>query len=306
MKTTWFKHDIRSLSDDKLAALVSSYGAEGYGIFWAIIEAMYEADGNALNTLTFKRIARDLGVENSKVIAVAKFAASADCGQLLHEKNGAYQSARVVKSLEKNEEVLQKKRDGIKKRWSQQTPNRDVIDMNKTSTSDVIDMNYMSNTDKIRLDKIRGDKNNITLSNTNVLSSVCGEQFSQLTASNAEQAPSEPIFLVFPSLKGKPYPITESQIKEWEETFPAVDVRQQVRNAKSWLEANPKNMKSNIKSFLNNWLTKEQNRARTSGSDNKIKGTDIEMTFRPNSLSADNFKDDVSFNEIIDRKRSAK
>lgn len=299
MKTTWFKHDTRSLSDDKLAALVAMYGAEGYGVFWAIVEALYEADGEPLTLLALRRIARDLGIESSKVIAIADYASSKDCGQLLQETDGAFQSTRVVKSLKKNEESAQQRREAIKKRW-EKTENNDTSRIRAV---------YEPNTSRIQRreeERREEENNNITLSNTNVLSSVCGEPFSQLTADSTKEAPTESVFLVFPALKGKTCPITESQIKEWEETFPAVDVRQQVKHAKSWLEANPQKMKSNIKAFLNNWLTKEQNNAKGPSSDNKIKGTDIEMTFRPNSMDPDYFKDDVSFDEAVKRARRAK
>ena len=48
----------------------------------------------------------------------------------------------------------------------------------------------------------------------------------------------------------------------WQESFPAVDVKQQLLSMKSWSVSNPKKRKtkSGMLAFVNNWLSKEQNR----------------------------------------------
>ena len=58
------------------------------------------------------------------------------------------------------------------------------------------------------------------------------------------------------------YEVTEDDVKEYQELYPAVDVKQQFRNMKGWCDANPTNRKtrSGIKRFINSWLSKEQNR----------------------------------------------
>jgi len=64
-------------------------------------------------------------------------------------------------------------------------------------------------------------------------------------------------------VNGAEYPITLSDVRQWEQLYPAVDVMQQLRNMLGWLLANPKNRKtkSGIIRFVNGWLTQEQNRA---------------------------------------------
>ena len=58
------------------------------------------------------------------------------------------------------------------------------------------------------------------------------------------------------------YLVTEEQVNMWAELYPAVDVMQQLRNMKGWLDANPQKRKtrSGIKRFINGWLGREQNR----------------------------------------------
>ena len=77
-----------------------------------------------------------------------------------------------------------------------------------------------------------------------------------------QSKPKPTVFLTFPRI-GKPdtYDVTEAQADEWQALFPAVDVRQCCRAALAWLNANPKNGKSNIPRFLTSWLTREQDKA---------------------------------------------
>ena len=61
---------------------------------------------------------------------------------------------------------------------------------------------------------------------------------------------------------GTEYPIFEGQAEKWAGLYPAVDVMQQLRNMKGWLEANPakRKTKSDILRFANRWLAKTQDR----------------------------------------------
>lgn len=81
------------------------------------------------------------------------------------------------------------------------------------------------------------------------------------------QAASEPEVPVFVSLSliqrdGK-YDVTEPQVKAWEDDFPGIDVRQEIRKARAWCEANPSKRKTTkgILRFLVNWLSRAQDNA---------------------------------------------
>ncbi len=58
------------------------------------------------------------------------------------------------------------------------------------------------------------------------------------------------------------YPIAQSQIDEWKDLYPAVDVLQQLKNMKGWLIANPTKRKTRrgILRFINSWLAREQDK----------------------------------------------
>ena len=58
--------------------------------------------------------------------------------------------------------------------------------------------------------------------------------------------------------------IYEDDVSKWSELFPAVDVMQELRKMKSWLDGNKERRKTKrgIASFINSWLSKEQDKGR--------------------------------------------
>jgi len=68
--------------------------------------------------------------------------------------------------------------------------------------------------------------------------------------------------IVLPLNTGDGYCVSEEQCHEWAGLYPAVDVMQQLRNMKGWLDSNPNKRKTSrgILRFINGWLAREQNR----------------------------------------------
>ena len=60
------------------------------------------------------------------------------------------------------------------------------------------------------------------------------------------------------------YWIYGDQVEQWLQLFPAVDVMQELRKMKSWLDSNPsrRKTKKGILRFVNGWLSKEQDKGR--------------------------------------------
>lgn len=60
------------------------------------------------------------------------------------------------------------------------------------------------------------------------------------------------------------YWIYGDQVDRWSQLFPAVDVMQELRKMKSWLDSNPsrRKTKKGILRFVNGWLSKEQDKGR--------------------------------------------
>lgn len=71
-----------------------------------------------------------------------------------------------------------------------------------------------------------------------------------------------PAAVYLPLNDGSQYSVTEAQVSEWSALYPAVDVRQQLRSMRGWLDANPGKRKTQrgIMRFINGWLSREQDR----------------------------------------------
>lgn len=66
--TFYFSHDYNTRNDEKIKFLTRKYGMAGYGIFWAIIEDLYN-NANALRT-DYDGIAYDLRVDSDTVKSI--------------------------------------------------------------------------------------------------------------------------------------------------------------------------------------------------------------------------------------------
>ena len=79
---------------------------------------------------------------------------------------------------------------------------------------------------------------------------------------NSTELPSAPPVLMLLLNDGSEFEIKEQDVAEWQETFPNVDVMQQLRSMKLWCRDNPKKRKTKngIRRFVTNWLDREQNR----------------------------------------------
>ncbi|WP_206074137.1 replication protein [Pseudoalteromonas rubra] len=98
-------------------------------------------------------------------------------------------------------------------------------------------------------DTLKNNSKDIELANAN----SCPE---------AEPSGPPPVAWLPTNKSGEQYDITQVQIDEWSEAYPAVDVLGHIRRMYSWLNANPRlrKTKRGMPRFIVNWLSKEQDR----------------------------------------------
>ncbi|MDE5801883.1 MAG: helix-turn-helix domain-containing protein [Lachnospiraceae bacterium] len=139
--------------------------------------------------------------------------------------------------------------------------------------------------ENIQNDSFRGDENrplenmginnnninNNTLNNNNKINNIISTEL-QEKAQNGEnraienegvEVPPEPKSGILLPLNDKSlYDVPEGKISMWAETYPAVDVKQELRKMAAWLDSNPTKRKTRrgIERFINNWLSRQQDR----------------------------------------------
>lgn len=89
--------------------------------------------------------------------------------------------------------------------------------------------------------------------------------------------PDDPEFIRLPLNDGSEFSVTESLVSEFESLYPAVDVRQALRNQRGWLLSDLRRRKTarGIKKFITGWLAKDQNRGGNRGRDSPSRIQDL-------------------------------
>jgi uncharacterized protein YdaU (DUF1376 family) len=150
-------------------------------------------------------------------------------------KNGKYHHKRCQIEIEGFQSKSNKAKDSAKIRWNKNKDLQDAIALPTHSDSDangMLTMNHKPLTINQQINPI------------------------------AESDKSLPAVEFIPLVDGSEWPVPESFAVDLEKSYPAVDMKQTLREIRAWNLANPKNRKtiSGIKRHINQWFSKEQNR----------------------------------------------
>lgn len=109
-ETFYFSHDYNTRSDTKIKKLIAKYGYEGYGLYWAIVEDLYQ-NANAMRT-DYDCIAFDMRstVEIIKSI-VEDF-------ELFQIKDNYFGSLSIQRRIDERDAKSRKARDSAFYRWN--------------------------------------------------------------------------------------------------------------------------------------------------------------------------------------------
>lgn len=100
-----------------------------------------------------------------------------------------------------------------------------------------------------------GSPSSSDLAKSNTPKASCAEP------KQVRSTPERSIAGTIPLNTGKNFPIYDDQVQKWAATYPAVDVRQKLREIRAWSESNPTRRKTErgVLRFVNSWLAREQN-----------------------------------------------
>lgn len=129
--TYYFSHDYNARNDSKIKKLISRHGIAGYGIYWAIIEDLYN-NTNVLPT-DYESIAYDLRTEHDTILSIIN-----DFDLFVFDGKN-FGSLSVQKRLDERKEKSENAKNSVLKRWA-----------NKGIDTNVLQSNYEPNTIKER------------------------------------------------------------------------------------------------------------------------------------------------------------
>ena len=125
--TFYFSHDYNTRSDEKIKKLIYKHGFEGYGLYWAIIEELYQ-NANAMR-LECERIAYELRTDEERIASIINdFDLFVTDGEFFH-------STSIEKRLKMRNEKSRKASESAKARWSNANAKRTHSERNAIKES---------------------------------------------------------------------------------------------------------------------------------------------------------------------------
>ncbi len=275
----WFRHDTDASSDIRMQRLSRKYGMEGVGIYWTIVEALYREEG-MICLDKIPDLAYGMHVQEETVDEIVKTS-----GLFQFDKT-SFWSKRAMSELSAKQEISEKARRSAKARWNSTQSNNSTKKMRTHSdgNTNALDSQSDGNANTIQY--------NTEQYKTEDKENTCPAPSENTDAYETEASPPSPVFIELPAIgtPSKPeriHKVTEKDLTTYEQTYPAVDVKQELRQMGMWLEANPSRKKSNTKAFIINWLKKSQDRAASPNTNSSRYQTDkpriAESALRPNS-----------------------
>ena len=107
-----FQHDFFARNDEKIVKLLSEQGIEGYGLYWIIIEKLYENEGYLKSD--YMLLAFDIRTECERIEALIN-----NYGLFKHTKDGRFYSQSILDRLEESKDKSKKAKAAATGRWTE-------------------------------------------------------------------------------------------------------------------------------------------------------------------------------------------
>lgn len=256
----YFPLDVNFFADKKVKILKARYGADGIAIYLYLLCEIYRAgyyikfDDDALFITS-----DDLGMSPDKVKQVLKFLLERSLfNDTLFQSDTILTSAGIQKRFQLAVKERAKKNPiEIKGFWLlDEAETESFIKVNPSlNFSRKNDSNSRKNPDKSQEESLKESK---------VKKSKEKESKGNISCTQPDK-PSDALQVISLTLNDKTeYPVYDKDFAEWVELYPAVDIMQELRKMKGWLDSNPTRRKTvkGIRRFINNWLSKAQDSPR--------------------------------------------
>lgn len=148
----YFPHDSNARNSDKLIPLRARFGAEGYGIYFMLIERLRE-ESSYMSIKDYNMLAFDLRVDAGKVKSVIE-----DFGLFAFTEDGkCFYSESLMRRMKVKDEKSEKARQSAKSRWNKSE---------RKANAPKSECERIANAPKSDAIKVKESKDNIKLSNS--------------------------------------------------------------------------------------------------------------------------------------------
>jgi hypothetical protein len=150
--TFYFSHDYNARNDEKIKRLIRKHGMQGYGVFWSIVEDLYN-NANALR-LDYDGIAYDLRSDSDTVFSVIN-----DFDLFVFDVN-TFGSLSVQKRLDERNDKSIKARESANKRWNNANalqPQSDSNAIKERKGKEIKEIKYRDNISLLEKEKNKLD-----------------------------------------------------------------------------------------------------------------------------------------------------
>nr|DAW10801.1 MAG TPA: DnaD like replication protein [Caudoviricetes sp.] len=210
---SYFSHDSNARNSDKLMKVRMGLGAEGYGIFFMLIERLREEEGYK-STIDYDTLAFDLRVEPEKVKQVVE---NYDLFKFTEDGKYFY-SDSFNERMEMMDVRAQQRKSKAKKaaeaRWNKQsedTSNAQTLPKQCSSNAQAL----LNHANKIKLNKIKLNKTKINKSKVVVAETNEAENLADEPAATTEQKQISEIFNFYENHFGMMSDYIRQSILKW-------------------------------------------------------------------------------------------
>lgn len=125
----YFSHDFGARNDKKLEKVRFKLGLEGVGLYWCIIECLYENDGYLSLEDDIDLLAYQLRVDKNLIVDLI------ENYDLFKKNKNKFYSQSVLNRLEEIESKSRKNRENALKRWNKNDTNEMQTESNSNATA---------------------------------------------------------------------------------------------------------------------------------------------------------------------------
>lgn len=210
---SYFSHDSNARNSDKLMKVRMKLGAEGYGIFFMLIERLREEEGYK-STIDYDTLAFDLRVEPEKVKQVVE---NYDLFKFTEDGKYFYSDSfneRMEMMDKRAQQRISKAKKAAEARWNKQsedTSNAQALPKQCSSNAQAL----LNHANKIKLNKTKLNKTKINKSKVVVAETNEAENLADEPATTTEQKQISDVFNFYENHFGMMSDYIRQSIQKW-------------------------------------------------------------------------------------------